>query len=188
MFALRETRDGQVYRYDVEDDGVALSRIRFWERMRDDAGLRALLATKLADAPFPSYFWETPPLPADRPFGFVLVDAPSLVGVRPDRRAFAGQFASGPISVGPNLSGDAWLVIPAPSDGLEFPDLARFSRTAPPALVDRLWQEVAGAVVRWTETRDDPVWVSTSGLGVHWLHVRLDTRPKYYSYAPFRSP
>jgi len=33
---------------------------------------------------------------------------------------------------------------------------------------------------------DRPLWVSTSGLGVAWLHVRLDARPKYYQYTPYR--
>lgn len=33
-----------------------------------------------------------------------------------------------------------------------------------------------------------PLWVSTSGLGVSWLHVRLDSRPKYYTYAPYKQP
>jgi len=31
-------------------------------------------------------------------------------------------------------------------------------------------------------------WLSTSGLGIAWLHVRLDERPKYYTHAPYRSP
>jgi hypothetical protein len=31
-----------------------------------------------------------------------------------------------------------------------------------------------------------PVWLSTSGLGVYWLHVRLDTHPKYYQYQPYK--
>ena len=26
------------------------------------------------------------------------------------------------------------------------------------------------------------------GLGVYWLHVRLDRTPKYYTYVPFREP
>lgn len=30
-----------------------------------------------------------------------------------------------------------------------------------------------------------PVWLSTAGAGVAWLHVRLDDRPKYYSYRPY---
>ncbi|MET0247228.1 MAG: hypothetical protein ABW182_10815 [Sphingomonas sp.] len=33
----------------------------------------------------------------------------------------------------------------------------------------------------------EKLWVSTSGLGVSWLHARIDDRPKYYSYAPYRS-
>jgi hypothetical protein len=31
-----------------------------------------------------------------------------------------------------------------------------------------------------------PVWLSTAGAGVAWLHVRLDDRPKYYGHGPYR--
>ncbi len=30
------------------------------------------------------------------------------------------------------------------------------------------------------------LWVSTSGAGVYWLHLRLDSYPKYYTYSPYR--
>lgn len=30
------------------------------------------------------------------------------------------------------------------------------------------------------------VWFSTSGLGIAWLHFRLDSTPKYYSFAPYK--
>jgi len=33
---------------------------------------------------------------------------------------------------------------------------------------------------------DRVVWLSTAGAGVPWLHVRLDDRPKYYHYGPYR--
>ena len=33
---------------------------------------------------------------------------------------------------------------------------------------------------------DRPLWLSTSGAGVAWLHVRLDDRPKYIQHAPYR--
>jgi len=33
---------------------------------------------------------------------------------------------------------------------------------------------------------DAPVWLSTSGMGIAWLHLRLDSRPKYYTYRPYR--
>ncbi|MFY0533025.1 DUF6940 family protein [Nannocystis pusilla] len=31
------------------------------------------------------------------------------------------------------------------------------------------------------------VWLSTSGSAVPWLHVRLDARPKYYVFGPYRA-
>lgn len=54
---------------------------------------------------------------------------------------------------------------------------------------DALLAQVAAAIhARWTERPDAPLWVSTSGLGVPWLHVRLDDAPKYYTHRPFRDP
>jgi hypothetical protein len=53
---------------------------------------------------------------------------------------------------------------------------------APPAPPSR--RATGAAVAARLSAR--PLWLSTSGLGVAWLHVRLDSRPKYYSYAPYR--
>jgi hypothetical protein len=33
----------------------------------------------------------------------------------------------------------------------------------------------------------EPVWLSTNGDGVSWLHVRIDERPKYYTHGPYRT-
>jgi hypothetical protein len=30
------------------------------------------------------------------------------------------------------------------------------------------------------------LWLSTAGMGVSWLHVRLDSSLKYYGYKPFK--
>ena len=30
------------------------------------------------------------------------------------------------------------------------------------------------------------VWLSTHGLGVHWLHIRLDFSPKYYQTQSYK--
>ena len=49
-----------------------------------------------------------------------------------------------------------------------------------------LFAMVSDAMVRSLDTRGGtPVWMSTSGAGVSWLHIRLDSRPKYYQYRPF---
>ena len=34
---------------------------------------------------------------------------------------------------------------------------------------------------------EETTWLSTSGLGVYWLHVRLDSYPKYYTYRPYKA-
>ena len=36
-------------------------------------------------------------------------------------------------------------------------------------------------------SENQPMWLSTCGTGVYWLHVRLDTRPKYYSYDEYET-
>jgi len=32
---------------------------------------------------------------------------------------------------------------------------------------------------------DQTIWLNTHGKGVSWLHIRIDTTPKYISYTPF---
>jgi hypothetical protein len=31
-----------------------------------------------------------------------------------------------------------------------------------------------------------PLWLSTAGGGVDWVHMRLDDQPKYYRHLPWR--
>jgi hypothetical protein len=82
------------------------------------------------------------------------------------------------------LSGDTTLISPAHQG--DFAHLARFARDAPIAMQNLLWQKVARATrERLFESRnadaDAPRWLSTSGLGVYWLHVRVCDKPKYYT-------
>lgn len=156
-----------------------------------DADFRAFFIRLLADAPFPACFWETPPVTRgsiEQPFEFVLVDSPVLAGVMADAGAFAGHFAAAgadePVVSFPNLGHDALLVAPrpeAPQDA--YPHLAAFSRRAPAFQQHALWKTVARVAAGRLSRR--PLWISTSGLGVYWLHVRLDSTPKYYTFRPY---
>jgi hypothetical protein len=83
-----------------------------------------------------------------------------------------------------NLGGDATLVVPCPlADPSAYGHLAAFVRLAPERQRDALWRAVGEAMAR--RVGDRPVWLSTAGAGVTWLHVRLDDRPKYYGHAPY---
>ncbi|WP_420645655.1 DUF6940 family protein [Candidatus Leptofilum sp.] len=158
------------------------------QKWQTDDAFRDFFIQLLADAPFAAYFWETPPImqeTRERPFEFVLVNAPPLARVSAERRAFANYFTDEPVVDFPNLGKDAHLVVPCPQTPADaFAHLATFSRSALPAQQHHFWQRVGTAVTNHMGER--PLWLSTSGLGVYWLHVRLDSRPKYYTFRPYR--
>ena len=62
---------------------------------------------------------------------------------------------------------------------------ASFVRYAPHDQVTSLLKVTADEVM--TNLSEDKLWLSTSGLGVSWLHMRLDSRPKYYNYIDYIS-
>ena len=67
--------------------------------------------------------------------------------------------------------------------------IGNFVRMAPDAQRVAFWAKV-GAVYEALVGQGRPVWLSTEGSGVPWLHVRMDSRPKYYhtaEYKPWRS-
>jgi hypothetical protein len=160
--------------------------IRGWQT---DADFRSLFNGLLADAPFAAFRWETPAVTAataTQPFEFVLLDSPGLAR-RPDSEAFAEHFgrAGADVVDFPNLGGDAVMVVPCPvADPSAYGHLAAFVRLAPERQRQALWQSVGEAMARRVGAA--PVWLSTAGAGVSWLHVRLDDRPKYYGYEPYR--
>jgi hypothetical protein len=156
---------------------------------RSNARFRAFFNALLADIPFTAFRWETPPVTAPtlaRPFEFVLLDSPGLAR-HPEPNAFAEYFSGGEKDVVtfPNLGGDAIMVVPCPvGEPSAYGHLAAFVRHAPQRQRDSLWWSVGEAMGRRVGVK--PVWLSTAGAGVSWLHVRLDDRPKYYGYAPYR--
>jgi hypothetical protein len=185
--------DARTTRYRLVDTGAPVSWSQLTARLRDAGSACELLTRTLAESPFQAFFWETPAVSAatrERPFEMVLVDAPALRNTAASPEAFAAQLSPGgaPVRTFANLGGDARLVAPCergPRDA--YGHLARFVREAPENQVRALWSAVGGAIEDWWASRTGPLWVSTSGLAVAWLHVRLDTRPKYYSHAPYRS-
>jgi len=157
---------------------------------REDAAFRSLFNGTLAESPFAAFRWETPPVTTStltQPFEFVLLDSPGLAR-RPEPGAFAEHFGGAPnaeVVVFPNLGRDAVMVVPCPiAAPSAYGHLAAFVREAPDRQRHALWQSVGQAMAGRVGIR--PVWLSTAGAGVSWLHVRLDDRPKYYGFRPYR--
>ncbi len=185
--------EGRVLRFGLLRDGELLSWSDVVHRWQTDQSFRRFFISVLADAPFPAYFWETQPVTRtsiDREFEFVLVDSRSLAGVRTDEQAFANHFASAKPGASviefPNLSGDATLVVPCPGEpSSAYSQISTFARQAPDDQQHQLWSMVGAALERQLSAQ--PVWLNTSGLGIYWLHIRLDSSPKYYTHEPYRN-
>jgi hypothetical protein len=156
---------------------------------QDDVGFRSMFNSLLADAPYTAFRWETPAVTTAsvlQPFQFVLLDSPGLAR-RPEPEAFAEHMsgAEAGAAVFANLGGDATMVVPCPVAGPSaYGHLAAFVRLAPEQQRHALWQAVGEAMSRRIGAK--PVWLNTAGAGVSWLHIRLDDRPKYYGFAPYR--
>ena len=181
-----ELAHGSVVRVYFENRPVKFSEVL--RRWQDDPGFRAFFIALLADAPFSAFRWETPPITAASaglPFEFVLLDSPGLAS-QPDPDAFAEHFRGGGDVVSfPNLNNDAILAVPCPLGPISaYGHLAAFVREAPDAQKHSLWRLVGELMERRLGSR--PVWLSTAGAGVSWLHVRLDQGPKYYGHARYR--
>jgi hypothetical protein len=186
-----EMQSGWTRKYRLLQGTASLSFDDVLILLDTDAAFRNFFLRMLADAPFAAYRWETPALTQQtlgRPFEFVLLDSPGLDRAV-EREAFAEHFAragSATVVTFGNLGRDAILIAPVPQGpDKHYGHLAAFVRHASLAQKHDLWQAVAKALRQ--RISDQPVWLSTAGAGVSWLHVRLDDRPKYYGHRPYQA-
>jgi len=161
--------------------------INFW---KDSPDFCQFYIRQLATIPFSAYFWECPPLTKTnltQPFECIFIDCPPLADVTFDMCSFAEYFIdAGRVVDFDNIGGDARLIVPHPQDHLpDYAHLAIYSRHVDRELQQSMWQRVGQRVSE--RISDQPLWLSTSGLGVYCLHIRLDSSPKYYSYRKYRN-
>ena len=178
------------FEYRVTEDGSKLSFRQLFARLQSSPEFADWYSDTLKSFEAEAFYWELAPLThstLDDDARFVLIDAPILARLPAEPTPFAAHFANHPdedIIVFPNLGGDAILVVPAPRGPLDaYPHLAAFLRKADKHQVRSLWRIAAETVL--DHVSDKPGWVSIAGGGVFWLHLRLDSRPKYYQHRPY---
>lgn len=190
--AIHNKLDTGLHHYRIVEGEKNLSFSRALDLLEHDAGFRQFLVSLLAASPFIAFRWETPAISATlvgRDFEFVLINSPGLA-IAADTQPFADHFkdsegAGGVVSFD-NLGGDATLVVPLPQATCAvYSHLAAFVRAAPEMQVHALWRRVARTAR--LAIMDRTIWLNTAGAGVAWLHVRLDLRPKYYDYEPYKT-
>lgn len=176
------------HKYILYQEGQQLRYFDFLTFLQQDKAFRSFFIEVLSDVPFRAYHWETPPVTSetmDQPFEFVISRSPGI-DLPPDPGPFRQYFDSkDDVAVFENLGHDAKLITPAPTGReLNYSHIGVFTNEAPLEHQHALWQTV-GKVTK-EQISHHPLWLSTAGGGVAWLHIRLDSVPKYYRHRPYK--
>jgi hypothetical protein len=179
-----------IHQYKVYQNNTQLTYQQVIELWQTDSDFRQFYNNILATSVFDAYFWESPPINNDtlhQPYEFVLVNSSALSRIQASKKAFSKYFhqhKNGVVCF-ENLGKDALLIVPSPLVGTpDFPHLSVFVRNASNEQLQTFWQTIGKQIEQ--RISDKHLWVSTSGLGVYWLHVRLDDRPKYYQHRLYK--
>ena len=195
VFEFQVTKEKDIEKYRIYKNNKPIT----YEVMMNDLAdknikLVGLFIKLLQNSNFKAYFFETPPVNSEnfkeREFEFVLVKAAFLENIKPDYEAYSQYFkCSDDVATFPNLGKDALLIVPCPQNEKyeNYSHFANYIRHVDEKEMYNLIQTVGKEMIkRVDQFGQSYVWLSTSGSGVSWLHIRLDSRPKYYQYAPFR--
>ena len=208
---IMERRGGHDAPDNTKDTSVSISLEEGMTILSQDASESIQMARDISalisNSSFDGVFFEMPGVDSatvsTTPFEFVLVNAPSLAQFaesHPDRYAFEEHLDKceerQTCCAFNNLGGDARLIAPrmmvdhGQEDSRVYSHLASFVRGADEGQIVDMWQLSASEYLRTVRgrgpTKGARTWFSTSGMGVAWLHVRLDSFPKYYQYGPFK--
>ena len=141
---------------------------------------------------FDAYYWEHPGLKRkflDKTYECVLMNSPYLDRRLVDTDSFLEYFDQTKLIVDfNNLGKNARLIVPTPQDEPHhYKHLARFMRSPQTAQKHELLKTI-GQLVLGNLNPNNVLWLNTAGAGVIWLHIRLDSRPKYYKTRRYKDP
>ncbi len=87
-----------------------------------------------------------------------------------------------------NLGKNARLVVPTKKTERDiYNHMGKFIRFAKKEQITEVFKKVGESMLEEIESQK-LIWLNTAGLGVIWLHIRMDTRPKYYKTSKYKRP
>ena len=165
---------------------------------------RRLFIDTIRNFPSEAFFFESTPITQSelntKPMEFVIIESKELATIIVDPQPFKEKFRNlnrnQQITSFNNLGGDSLLIVPVPiliNTNTNLPDrlyahLANFIRGGTRVQIDLLLLKCGEEMknVLRNANPNEKKWWSTSGLGVSYLHMRIDSVPKYYNYKPYK--
>lgn len=186
-FEIESTEES--LKFGILQDGSPLSNKEFLELLRDSQPFRKFYNAFLADLEYDAFFWENRPLTnqtMENDYECNIINSDFLAGCSSDSHTFRQYFDDNKkVVTFPNLGNDAELIVPCPEnqDSI-YTHIGCFVRQANSDQIDDFWRITGDETLK--SIGSTPKWLSTSGLGVFWLHVRIDTVPKYYQTEEYK--
>lgn len=177
-------------KFGIEEDEKPISNRRFLQLLSESELFREFYNDFLNRLPFEAFFWENKPLTAQNlknDYECNIISSDFLAGRSPDEQTFSHYFDdTEPVVTFPNLGKDATLIVPCPQNEKScYTHIGNFVRKADENQIDAFWKITGNETLQSIGSK--PIWLSTSGLGVFWLHARIDNFPKYYQTEEYKS-
>ncbi len=137
----------------------------------------------LQSVSYPDYVWYLCKIEKGyetNPFKFIVKQ--TVLDCKEDPKTFDAVNFDKSMNIIPNLSKNALLLVPKylqKSRNGCYTSIAKFMRYGPPSQVDDFWKILAEIL-----TYKIDAWISTHGHGVCYLHLRIDSQPKYLEWVP----
>jgi len=141
---------------------------------------------------FEAFYWEHPALNNEfltQRYECILQKSKSLGHRSINEKAFADFIHEEDEVVDfMNLGKNTKLVIPTKkTDSETYNHLGKFLKLGAENQIIAVFQRV-GKIVKQEIQERKLIWLNTAGGGVIWLHIRMDTKPKYYKTKSLKSP
>lgn len=133
-----------------------------------------------------TYFWEMNPFTRGENALVEMTFIPHRLNSIPNSGPFQNYFTRDLTTCFYNVHRDAVLIVPTHTRvRTNCANLYSFLQSASPEEIIDLFYVMA-LNVRTSLKEWNRIWISTSGLGVPWLHIRIDSNPKHIQTIQYR--
>ncbi len=179
-------------RFRLKKDDAYLSFDEVFTLWEQSGEFVAFYIGELIKLDYKAFYWEHPAVNKEflsKKYECILQRSKPLEHLSSNKEAFKDYLLSETeVTDFMNLGKNARLVIPIKkSDEEIYNHIGKFIRMADTRQILALFKRV-GRVVKEEIEAQKLIWLNTAGLGVIWLHVRMDTRPKYYKTKRYKDP
>lgn len=179
-------------RFKIEENNKLLTFQEVFDNWAGNEAFSLFYIKALVGLGFEEFFWEHPAVNTaylSKPYECIILKSKRFATRQVNEKAFADYiYTDNKAVVFSNLGKNAKLVVPTK---LSDPDIYRnigfFIKYAELSQVQEQFKKVGETVLDEIEA-GKLIWLNTAGAAVIWLHIRLDTKPKYYKTKPYKTP